>query len=76
MREIPLSYRPKPANLVKIKKSAEFVRGRDSPPGVFDPWVRWDLGLDRSRSFRVVVVIVVVVTALLLVEQEIRESYI
>ena len=34
------------------------VRGRDSPHGVFDPWVRWDLGLDRIRSFRVVVVVV------------------
>ena len=29
---------------------------RDSPHEVFDPWVRWDLGLDRIRSFRVVVV--------------------
>ena len=28
---------------------------RDSPHEVFDPWVRWDPGLDRSRSFRVVV---------------------
>ena len=40
------------------------VRGRDSPHGVFDPWVRWDLGLDRIRSFRVVVVVVVVVVVL------------
>ena len=40
-----------------------FVGGRDSPHEVFDPWVRWDLGLDRIRSFRVIV-IVVVLTAL------------
>ena len=32
------------------------IGGRDSPHRVFDPWVRWDLGLDRIRSFRVVVV--------------------
>ena len=37
------------------------IRGRDSPHGVFDPRVRWDLGLDKIRSFRVVVVVVVVV---------------
>ena len=30
------------------------IGGRDSPQEVFDPWVRWDLGLDRIRSFRVV----------------------
>ena len=35
------------------------VGGRDSPHGVFDPWVRWDPDLDRIRSFRVVVVVVV-----------------
>ena len=35
------------------------IGGRDSPHGVFDPWVRWDLGLDRIRSFRDVVVVVV-----------------
>ena len=33
------------------------IRGRDSPHGVFDPWVRWDLGPDRIRSFSVVVVV-------------------
>ena len=33
------------------------VGGRDSLHGVFDPWVRWDLGLDRIRSFSVVVVV-------------------
>jgi hypothetical protein len=27
------------------------------PKGIFDPWVRWDLGLDRIRSFRVVVAV-------------------
>ncbi len=36
------------------------IEGRDSPHEVFDPWVRWDLGLDRIRSFSVVVVVVVV----------------
>ena len=30
------------------------IGGRDSPHEVFDPCVRWDLGLDRIRSFRVV----------------------
>ena len=30
------------------------IGGRDSPHEVFNPWVRWDLGLDRIRSFRVV----------------------
>ena len=33
------------------------VGGRDSPHEVFDPCVRWDLGLDRIRSFCVVVVV-------------------
>ena len=42
------------------------IRGRDSPQGVFDPWVRWDLGLDRIRSFRVVVVVVVVVVGVVM----------
>ena len=37
-----------------------YIEVRDSPHAVFDPWVRWDLGLDRIRSFRVVVVVVVV----------------
>ena len=32
------------------------IGGRDSPQDVFDPWVRWDLGLDRIRSFSVIVV--------------------
>ena len=45
--KIPHSYRPGPGNV---------VGGRDSPHEVFDPWVRWDLGLDRMRSFSVVVV--------------------
>ncbi len=45
--KIPPSYRPKPGNM---------VGGRDSPHEVFDPCVRWDLGLDRIRSFRVAVV--------------------
>ena len=29
--------------------------GAPGPDGVFDPWVRWDLGLDGIRSFRVFV---------------------
>ena len=40
-----------------------YIGGRDSPHEVFDPWVRWDLGLDRIRSFRVVVVVVVAAAA-------------
>ncbi len=43
------------------KTGKTIIGGRDSPHEVFDPWVRWDLGLDRIRSFRVVVVVVVVV---------------
>ncbi len=39
------------------------IGGRDSPHGVFDPWARWDLGLVRLKSFRVVIVVVVAVTA-------------
>ena len=46
--------------LPRIRRAGNIVRGRDSPHGVFDPWVRWYLGLDRIRSFRVVVVVVVV----------------
>ena len=42
------------------------IRGRDSPHGVFDPWVRWYPGLDRIRSFRVVVVVVGVVVVVVL----------
>ena len=34
------------------------IGGRDFPHEVFDPWVRWDLGLDMIRSFSVVVVVV------------------
>ena len=46
-----------------ISRLKVHVGGRDFPHEVFEPWVRWDLGLDRIRSFSVVRA-AVVVTAL------------
>ena len=57
------SAKPGQAAFLGFGWVVEKVRGRDSPHGVFDPWVRWDLGLDRIRSFSVVVVVVVVVVS-------------
>ena len=48
------------------------IGGRDSPHGVFDPWVRWDLGLDRIRSFRAVVVVVMF---LKIIKNHFKNSY-
>ncbi len=42
--------------LVGQFRAIQKIGGRDSPHEVFDPCVRWDLGLDRIRSFRVAVV--------------------
>ena len=55
--------------LPPIRLSGGIGRMEGFPSRVFDPWVRWNLGLDRIRSFRlVVVVVVVVVTGILIIK--------